>query len=52
MAKVERKGLFVRIVSGHRITLPEQARAALGVKVGDYVRIEIVQDRLLVDKAE
>ena len=31
---------YVRIVSGNRITLPEDIRDALRLKVGDYVRVE------------
>ncbi len=31
---------YVRIVSGNRITLPEDIRDALRLKIGDYVRVE------------
>ena len=52
VVKVQRKGLYTKIVSGYRVTLPDAARAALDVKVGDFVRIEIYEDRIMIAKAE
>lgn len=31
---------YVRIVSGNRITLPDDLRAELKMEVGDYLRLE------------
>jgi hypothetical protein len=32
---------YIRVVSGNRITIPEDVRQALGIRVGDYVRAEL-----------
>ena len=32
---------YVRIVSGNRVTLPEDVRQALEIKEGDYLRAEV-----------
>ncbi len=44
---------YVRIVSGNRITLPEDIRDALRLKVGDYVRVEWDRSKgIIVSPAE
>ena len=40
---------YLRIVSGNRITLPEDLREALGIEIGDYLRAELrFNDRKVV----
>jgi len=51
MPKTEKEEIlhFLRVVSGNRITLPEDVRRILEIEVGDYVRVEIVpQDRKVI----
>ncbi|TLZ91829.1 MAG: AbrB/MazE/SpoVT family DNA-binding domain-containing protein [Methanobacteriota archaeon] len=40
---------FVRVVSGNRVTLPEDVRRILQIKEGDYLRAEVnTEDRKIV----
>lgn len=40
---------FLRVVSGNRVTLPEDVRRELKIKEGDYLRAQVnVEDREIV----
>ncbi|ABK78446.1 hypothetical protein CENSYa_1836 [Cenarchaeum symbiosum A] len=47
---MEEDGHIVKITSGGTVSLPKQYRKYMDMQKGDYVRITIEEDRLVVKK--
>ncbi|RNJ72063.1 MAG: AbrB/MazE/SpoVT family DNA-binding domain-containing protein [Thaumarchaeota archaeon S15] len=43
--------MIVKITAAGTITIPKQFRRYMGVRRGDYVKVELEGDRLVVTKA-
>ena len=41
-----------KVLAGHRITIFDEAREKLRIKIGDYVIVKVEEDRLIVMPAE
>ena len=43
---------FLRVISGHRLTLNREIREALGVGVGDYLRLTMRDGAVVLEAAQ
>jgi len=42
----------VKVTRSYQITIPAEVRRTLGIKVGDYLSVSVVGDRIILRKVE
>jgi len=42
----------VKVTRSYQVTIPAEVRRALGIRVGDYLSVKVVGDRIVLEKVE
>ncbi len=42
----------VKVTRSYQVTIPEEVRKALGIKVGDYLSVSIMGNKIVLEKVE